>query len=168
MIDRERLKEVLDYDPMSGIFTWKVGKRKVKKGAIAGNKRKDGYVLIKVDYKRYYAHRLAWLYVYGEWPKAEIDHINGDPRDNRIENIRPANRSQNAANIGPQSNNTSGVRGVYKHSYGNSWVAQIQHNGKYIYLGSYKTLQEAKDAYNNASLRLKGEYSYCHRIMETA
>lgn len=161
MITQNRLKKVLHYDPGSGVFTWTADKRKVKPGMVAGNIRKDGYVLIRVDYKRYYAHRLAWLYMYGQWPKEEIDHANGDPSDNRISNIRLANRQQNAANLPVPRNNTSGAKGV--HWKGSSWVAQIQYKSEWIYLGSYKNKEMARAAYESASKVLNGEYSLFSR-----
>jgi len=100
MITQDKLKEILDYNQHTGLFTWK----KIKKysnrsvGDIAGS-LSLGYVVIGIDKKIYKAHRLAWLYVYGEFPKEQLDHINGNKEDNRICNLREANQSQNNFNF---------------------------------------------------------------------
>ena len=86
MITQEELKELLDYNPETGLFTWNVYNN-IKNKTTAGTFN-DGYIQIKIKQKIYQAHRLAWLYVYGEWPKGQIDHINGIRDDNRIENLR--------------------------------------------------------------------------------
>src|SRR4029450_2313606 len=112
----ERLRELLDYDPETGDFTWKVNRRCVRSGSVAGNVNcVDGYCYIGVDARRYHAHRLAWLYIKGAWPNDQIDHINGNKADNRFANLRQATHSQNQANGGRYSNNASGYNGVTLH-----------------------------------------------------
>ena len=98
----ERLREVLAYDPDTGVFTWKARTSpfsRVNVGDVAGNLRRDGYIEICVDGRKHQSHRLAWLYVYGEWPADQIDHINGIRTDNRIANLREANNAENHHNL---------------------------------------------------------------------
>ena len=92
-LTQKRLKELLDYDPKTGIFTWKYANNNRKAGSKAGYKAKDGYIAISIDSKRYLAHRLVWLFVYGHFPKYDIDHINRIRDDNRIENLQKAELS---------------------------------------------------------------------------
>lgn len=108
MLTQERLKEAFDYNEISGEFIWKIkaGSRGVI-GAIAGSKRHDGYIIIRLDKDRYLAHRLAWFYIHGLWPSEFIDHINGNPSDNRIDNLRETSMSENMRNRSKQQNNTS-------------------------------------------------------------
>ena len=110
----------------------------------AGYKDKDyGYLIINVKYRLYKAHRLVWLYVHGRWPK-EIDHINGDRADNRIENLREVTRSQNRRNSKKPSTNTSGHMGVYLNKKkGKPFRAGIWHNNRQIWIGSYNSIEEA-------------------------
>ncbi len=124
----------------------------------AGTKDKDGYLEIKIGQKRYKAHRLAWLYVYGHFPKAQIDHVNGDVADNRIANLREATNSENNCNRGPLSRNRLGLKGVRKH--GNRFQALICKNGKQTLIGSFETKEEANHAYRNAARTLHGDFCY--------
>jgi hypothetical protein len=96
MLNKERLDELLDYSPDSGLFTWKVNRRgKAKSGCIAGSKNGQGYILIKIDGKFYFAHRLAWLVTHGTFPINMIDHIDGNRENNKINNLREATAEQN-------------------------------------------------------------------------
>ena len=148
MLTQERLKELLHYDPETGIFTWLIRTSyRVAVGAAAGSRavHRGGREVIQIslDKKLYLAHRLAWLYVYGHWPSADIDHIDRCSTNNAVSNLRCATRKQNMENTGLQSNNTSGFKGV---SWGKElckWVAHIQHNRKQIHLGSFDTPEEA-------------------------
>ena len=96
MISQEQLKELLSHDPVAGGFRWRVTRGGKRAGSIAGRVRPYGYIHIKIDGKNYYAHQLAWLYVHGEFVP-EINHIDCDPSNNRIANLRPATHSQNLA-----------------------------------------------------------------------
>ena len=96
---QQELKKVLRYDKSIGEFRWAVGiGRRIKKGIIAGCVNKDGYIQIRIARKDYYAHRLAWLYIYGELPKDQIDHINHDRRDNRLVNLQEVTQLENSRN----------------------------------------------------------------------
>src|SRR4051812_4396707 len=113
MITAERLRQVLSYDPETGVFLWKEKiARKVVVGRKAGNIGNFGYIYIRIAGKLYYGHRLAWLYVHGVWPEKGIDHRNGVPDDNRIANLRPANQSENNQNMRLPKHNKSGFMGV--------------------------------------------------------
>jgi len=97
MLTQQRLKEVLVYNPCSGTFRWRKSRLKAKAGKLAGCRRSDGYLLIKIDGRSYRAARLAWFYTYGEWP-TEIDHINRDQTHDSIWNLRNATRIENVRN----------------------------------------------------------------------
>ena len=138
-ITQQRLKELVSYCPTTGAFTGKTGKRA---GKVAGSINKvKGYVYLRADGHRYMAHRLAWLYMYGEFPDGDIDHINRVKHDNSITNLRVVTKSENQRNRPMNKNNTSGATGVYKNS--NKWVAQITLKGVLVVLGSYTTKVEA-------------------------
>lgn len=156
MLTAERLRSLLDYDPATGVFLWRVRRGpSALAGSIAGHIIAGGYRLIGVDGTEYYAHRLAWLYVHGAWPTGHIDHQNVTPGDDRISNLREATRSQNLANRPAQSNNTSGLKGVSFHKGAGRWRATIQHK----YLGLFDTAEEAHAAYRAAASRVFGEFA---------
>ncbi|MNJ58895.1 MULTISPECIES: HNH endonuclease [Pseudomonas] len=159
LLTRERLREQLTYDPETGEFRWAVRKQKVKLGSVAGKVKKSGYVEIRIDLVSYQAHRLAWLYVTGQWPQGDIDHINRSPGDNRFVNLREASRSQNLCNVGALSTSATGVRGVDLHKASGKYRARIRANGKRIELGLFATLEEAKAAYAIARDIHHGEYA---------
>lgn len=153
-IDSEELRRIIEYDPETGILRDKGVRTRGVKGRALGNHDKDGYLLLKVYQVTYKAHRLAWLYVHGEWPKNEIDHINGVKDDNRIANLRDVSQSFNQHNIlEAMKNSKSGVRGVRRLSSG-SWEANIRHQGKRVRLGTFGSINEAGKAYQQARLRL--------------
>ena len=155
----EKLRELLHYDQETGIFTWKVRTAKcVKVGCVAGSPNGLGYLQITVLSRRYKAHRLAWLYVYGSWPTDQIDHINRNRTDNRISNLRDVSHKQNHQNKSKPSNNTSGHPGVYWHRWASKWLAQIKHNQKMIHLGCYDTIEEAIAARKAGELKYWGHH----------
>ena len=145
-LSRERLCELLEVDTENGIFIWRntMG-GKAQKGQQAGSKQKIGYVLIRLDKKDYYAHRLMWLYVYGAIPLLQIDHINRNKEDNRPSNLRLATQKQNSENLFRPKQNTSGFRGVRFEARLKSkpWSACITNNYKQKHLGYYETMEEA-------------------------
>jgi hypothetical protein len=154
-LTQERLKELLHYNPETGIFTNLTQRGKsIKIGGVAGCKDK-GYVRIEIDYKTYQAHRLAWLYAYGEFPEKFIDHMNEIRDDNRIINLRLATRQENYHNIStPNKNNASGFRGVCWHKFSRTWRSQIRVNGKDKYLGDFDTAEQASESYLAAKREL--------------
>lgn len=158
----DRVRECLDYDPPTGIFTWrKRTSNRIRVGGVAGVKAVNGYIYIALDDYRLLAHRVAWFYVYGEWPKEQLDHINRDRADNRLANLRPASMSENACNGILRSTNSSGFRGVSldKRKTKKKWLAQIVKDGKQHCVGYFSSKEEAADAYREAAKRLHGEFS---------
>ena len=150
----ERLRELLHYDPETGIFTWLVHRPPIKAGAIAGG-FVHSYLRIRISGRAYGSHRLAWLYMTGEWPEEDIDHINGVKHDNRIKNLRNVSRLMNTQNQRrAQSHNTSGLLGVSRVESRNKWVATIKFAGKKRHIGYFRTPQEAHDAYIAAKRQL--------------
>ena len=149
MITQKQLKELLDYDPETGLFTWlersldkfkseKIGIRWNTKfsGKITGCLHSSGYKIITINNHPYRSHRLAWLYVYGEIPET-IDHINHDRTDNRIINLRNTCSIGNARNSKLRENNKSGVMGVVWVEKQNKWRVLIYDNRKQIHLGYF-------------------------------
>lgn len=129
-LTQEELRRHIHYNQETGIMTWILPTtHRVHIGRIVGTKS-NGYVLTMLFGKRQYVHRLAWLYVYGKFPKVEIDHINGNKSDNRIINLREANRSQNSMNRGPAIKNISGHKGVVWDKERNKWVVRCGYSGK--------------------------------------
>lgn len=152
-----RLRELLNYDPDTGIFTRRIGVRGFAAGSTVGSLQPTGYVYCNVAGHRCYAHRLAWCYVYGDWPEGELDHINGMRSDNRIANLRLVTRSGNMLNKHrPRADNKSGYLGVVAHK--DRWRADLTVNGAQQYLGLFDTPEEAHAAYVAAKelLSLKG------------
>lgn len=139
-ISHSDLVEKICYESKTGNFFWRSN---YNVGKPLGYVNYDGYIRMYALGRRYYAHRLAWFYVTGEWPKHEIDHINGDRSDNRISNLREATQNENAQNKRKQRNNKSGVTGVSWNKAEKSWVVKISANGKRIYLGRYSNLSDA-------------------------
>jgi len=155
MLTQERLKELLHYCPETGVFTRIARIQSINIGDIAGGVTSYGYWSILIDYKHYQAHRLAWIYVNGMWPKDYIDHINGIKNDNRIINLREANKSQNGQNKKKAHKNTStGLLGASFHKITGKYASQIKVNGKSKHLGLFKTPQDAHQAYLTAKRQL--------------
>lgn len=161
----KRLKSLLHYDPSTGDFTWLVNRAgNAKAGTKAGHKKRTSHITIMVDGKAYFAHRLAWLYMKGEWSSCAIDHINQNSYDNRFLNLREASVEQNNCNIAKNKLNTSGYKGVYWKKSSSKWVAQIRKMKKHYHLGYYNNVHDAAQAYNYAAYRLHGEFaSYNNR-----
>lgn len=160
MLTAERVREVLDYDPETGVFTWRQPQGRAQKGSVAGAEHNRGYWRVSVFGKYYLSHRLAWLYVHGEWPSPEIDHINGDPRDNRLANLRLATRSQNLANKKRSSKNTSGFKGVDRVVSRGKWRARIKVDGTDLHLGLFSARADAVAARAAAEAKYFGEFAY--------
>ena len=157
-LTQERLKELLDYDPLTGIFSSRaprVGRPKSNKTKSLGCCNKHGYQVIGVGGKRYSAHRLAWLFVYGRWPSCQIDHRNMDRCDNRLSNLREATPSENAAH--GKARRGKAFKGAYR--LRNIWRSAITKNGKQFHLGVFDTEKEAHSAYISAARQMHGEFA---------
>lgn len=157
MITIERLKEALYYNHETGLWNWLVDTRRKKKGDIAGGMTSAGYIQIQIDGERYLAHRLAWFYMTGKWPKSLVDHEDMKPINNVWTNLREATHSQNKANRTRQKNNVSGLKGVTFHQ--GKWRSAIYVDGQQIYLGSFETKQEAAKSYQTAAVTLFGDFA---------
>lgn len=138
---------------------WRVNRGNNKLiGKPAGNFRKDGYCVTRINKIPYLNHRLIWLYVYGEFPSKFIDHIDGNPSNNRLDNLREANNTENNWNKKMQSNNTSGYKGVDWNKNMAKWRAKASVDGKSVHLGYYSTPEEAAIAYQNFTLHLHADF----------
>ncbi len=160
-LDAEYVRRIFDYSPETGIFIWRECDKKhpYNLGRPAGSVGSTGHMKIKIGGRHYLAHRLAWLYVYGVWPTAEIDHINLIADDNRLCNLREATRSQNAANLRRHKDGTSGYKGVSYRAHRGTYEARIRKNGKLKSLGHYKTGKEANEVYLKAAQAAFGEFA---------
>jgi len=157
-LTQSRLKEILHYEPRTGIFTWlSVLCNRVKAGDRAGSLHANGYMYIGVDNKSYRAHRLAWFYQTGEWPTDDIDHIDMCRDNNCWSNLREATRSQNLANSTAQRNNRLGIKGVCRHQ--GRYRSYISKGRKKIHLGMFDTPEDAHAAYCEAAERLHGAFA---------
>lgn len=158
MITQDRLKEVLNYDPETGLFTWRVNiQSRARIGAIAGcNSR--AYRVIRIDGRSYEAHRLAWLYMTGNFPKVLIDHINMDGMDNRFFNLREADKSSNALNKPAQRNNKLGIKGVCWVKSNKKYLASTRVRGV-TYREHFDTIEEATAAYKKMQEKYHGAFA---------
>jgi len=147
MITLDILKKNLSYDKSTGLFTWLISSNgRIKVGDIAGTLTKKGYIHIGLSGKIHKAHRLAWLYVYGEIPTNTIDHIDGNQLNNKIKNLRNVTHSQNLKNTKMYKHNTSGFCGVYWKEQNKKWLASINSEGSFKYLGLFDNLSDAVKA----------------------
>jgi hypothetical protein len=161
-LSAERLREILHYDPETGVWTWRMRASRfsrVRIGALAGCLNGGGYWQIAVDGCVYLAHRLAWLYTKGEWPASDLDHEDLDRSANRWDNLRLATKSQNAANTRARSNNKSGLKGASRYNRNGKWQSGIVVGGKRIFLGLFDTAEEAHVAYVAAAEKFSGEFA---------
>lgn len=156
ILEAARLRECIHYDPETGAFTRKVRlAHRHQVGDDATHPMSNGYMRVAIDSQRYLAHRIAWLYVHGEWPKNHIDHINGNRADNRLANLRDVSRSINQQNRRkPDSDNQSGLLGAHYHGQNRNWVARVRVNGRAKHIGSFPTPELAHEAYVEAKRRL--------------
>ncbi len=160
MLTHARLLAALAYDPTTGEFRWRLDQRRARAGALAGCiDKSSGYVRIQIDRRYYYAHRLAWFYVHGEWPAGEVDHREHSRADNRIAMLRPATRVQNGSNLPRKRNNTSGVPGVSWSARDKRWCAYINPNGRKVNLGSHVDFLDAVSARKRAEAQHFGEFA---------
>jgi hypothetical protein len=157
-----RILKILKYDPETGLFYWRERGGKFKRcliGAVAGTTNSQGYRCITINGKHYRAHRLAFKVSFGRDPKAMVDHINGNPSDDRLCNLREATHYQNAQNAVAKKINTSGYKGVSWSKHHNKWRGSILANRKTISLGYFDAPERAYRAYCAAAKRLHGEFA---------
>lgn len=147
-ITKEYVLSILDYDQITGLFTW----RKWNKPAGSDMKTNCGktYWRIGIMRNQCLAHRLAWLYVHGNWPDGEVDHIDGNGMNNAISNLRVVPPSVNMKNLRRSKRNMSGVTGISWDKGIRKWIAMISNGGKRIYLGCSSDFEEACDLRRNA------------------
>lgn len=156
MLTQERLKELLSYDPLTGVFLWRVNRGPARAGKRAGCVSPIGYRSIRPDGKLYWEHRLAWFYMTGSWPDEEIDHRDLNRANNIWTNLRPSTSSQNKANRKPQGKYP---KGVSLHRQSGLFKAGAQKNGHPIHLGYFKTPELAHEAYCAAATKIHGEFA---------
>lgn len=155
-----RLRELLDYNPKTGVFTCRVRRGGLANpGAIAGEITNHGYRRITLDGKKYLGSHLAWFWTKGRWPKKQLDHKNGDRLDDRFSNLRQANPSQNGANSRTKKNNAFGLKGVGLDSRSGRFRARIYVNYHDIHLGLHDTAEAAHAAYLTAARKHFGAFA---------
>lgn len=164
----ERLRQLFTYDPQTGLFSRLMAPRPqaahyvgqpvgyIKPGPVSAG---GGYLMVSADGGSYRAHRLAWLYMTGEWPEADVDHRDRDRQNNRWANLRAATRSQNIHNMGMRERNTSGRKGAIWDAHRGKWQARITINGKHAFLGRFETRDAAGDAYDAAAEKHFGDFA---------
>jgi hypothetical protein len=163
-MDLARLTELLHYTPETGVFTWKVSAGKGAVGKIAGHARGSAHaphyktIEIGINGRNYRAHRLAWLWIHGVLPESEIDHIDGDGTNNRIDNLRLATHKQNSENIKLRADNRSGRRGVSFHPASGMWRARVSHHGREL-CSYHKSPEDAAMAADAARKELFSHYT---------
>ena len=154
ILTQEILKQCLDYNKETGEFFWLITTNRKKAGTRAGTQRVDGYRKIQVKKQLYFEHRLAWLYVYGNFPENVIDHIDGNPSNNAIENLRDVTVAVNSQNrLKPHTRNKLNLLGVTK-TLGGKFNAKICHDGKRIHLGNFQTKEDAFKSYQQTQKTL--------------
>jgi hypothetical protein len=159
----DRVREVLDYNFETGQFTWRVKRTRVRVGDTAGY-FDNGYRKIRIDGANYHASRLAFLWMTGKFPQGEVDHIDHNTKNNCWSNLRKATRQENQRNRTVRDDSSTGFKGVrfQRSAHGNQcgyYVATIGVNGKRLYLGSFKTAEEASEAYRKAAAEHHGEFA---------
>lgn len=163
MLTQQRLRELVDYNPETGVFLWRSNTSKYpaqslkREGKLATSVNGTGYNQLYLDGEKFYASRLAWLYMTGEWPDHYIDHENQTRADDRWVNLREATPSNNSTNKKLLSSNTSGCRGVWKQN--GRWCVRITVRGVVHYLGSFVEFDDAVAAREEAAIRLHGQFA---------
>lgn len=161
------VRAILDYEPETGLFKWKYraerpkewNTRRAGKPAGGRNGPDSPVMVIRIDDNLYCLHRLAWLYMTGEWPKGEIDHINGNPTDNRFKNLRDTTHSQNMQNRSTPSNNSSGFVGVRYRAHHKKWEARVYRDKICVWHAYFASAQEAANARNIALEEVHGDFA---------
>ena len=160
MLTQDRLKELVSYDPLTGVFTRKVRtSNSTKIGEVVGGLMRNGYVRTKLDNKTYLLHRLVYFYMTGGWPNV-IDHINGIKKDNMWANLRSCTQQQNTFNKKISSNNTSGFKGVGWSKSTKKWIVRVVGHKPTRYVGYFDSLEEAVIAAKRVQAEVHGVYAY--------
>lgn len=159
MLTAERARELLSYDPESGVLSWRVSRGCVKAGAPAIGLMGDGYISLGIDGHSFLAHRVIYLMVTGNHPADQIDHRDLDRTNNRWANLRPATFSNNMVNKGIFPTNTSGFKGVDWYPKYQKWRARVSKDGKLIFLGYFDSALAAYEKYCEAARAYHGEFA---------
>jgi hypothetical protein len=160
IITQKDLVDLLDYNKDTGVFMWRKQRRGIKTGVPLGTCNGFGYLRITVLGKSFYAHRLAWMYVHGQWPVGQIDHINGNKTDNSIKNLRDVSLQANLQNkVKAQANSESRILGVSWHKKAKKWQAHICVYKQRKYLGLFENIEDAEKAYQKEKQRIDYERS---------
>lgn len=153
-----RLRELLHYNPETGVFTWRVKRKGVRADKIAGCINSEGYRVICLDGKLYLGQRLAWYYIYGEWPVNLVDHSSRDRANNSKSNLSDVTPSENNLNTKLSSNNKTGVKGVCWDKRKQLWLVQIQYKRVHKFIGYFKQFEDAVSARRQAEVTHFGEF----------
>lgn len=162
-MEASEVRDLFNYNPETGVLTWRVTVSAHKAGSVAGTKTTRGYICVRYDGKYYLAHRLAVAWMTGQWPKAQTDHVDRDTTNNKWRNLREATASENAANRKVAATNKLGLKGVirrngaqFRHA---PFEAYLRKDGVKYYLGRFLTAEEAHKAYIDAAAEHHGQYS---------
>lgn len=162
-VTQDELRKLFFYDPENGQFIRRVTRRTARAGTVAGTvwTGRDGrkYRQIFINGRVYLEHRLAWLYIFGKWPRHFIDHIDTDGLNNRLCNLREATHAENKRNTKAPASNTSGFKGVTWHRQRSKWQAKIKVNGRTKHLGLFETPEAAHAAYSKAAKSHYGQFA---------
>ena len=165
MLTASHLREILEYDAVTGVFNWRRRSDRSNSwntryaGTVASGLAGAGYSTLSICKRPYYQHRLAFLYMTGSWPSAQVDHIDRDKRNNAWSNLRPASQSENCRNTGPNSRSQLGIKGVSYLARTKRFSAKIFISGKNKHLGYFATAVEAQDAYLTRATELFGPFA---------
>lgn len=159
ILRHDRLLELVDYNPDTGIFTNKISRSNCSPaGKILGTVNNSGHFIMQIDGVLYLAHRLAWFYCFKEWPINILDHKDRDPSNNSLDNLRECTKVTNSFNSDKRITNTTGIKGAFFDKRRNKYYSQIVVNGKKTWLGYFNTVNEAGTAYLVAAKQLHGEF----------
>lgn len=159
ILTAETVRAWFEYDAERGILRPRTYRKDAPERPPLGFLNRGGYRVWRHNGTLHQVHRVIWLFVHGRWPEGQIDHINGDKRDNRIANLRLATAQQNRANVSAQTNGTSGFKGVSWCKGDQRWHARIMADGKRYFLGGYITAEEAARAYDDRAIALHGSFA---------
>lgn len=158
MITQQRIRELFSYSPETGLLTRNITlSNNAKAGSVVSCRNAAGYIVTSIDGRLYYAHRIIWMHVHGEWPSCGIDHANMLRSDNRLLNLRLATQSQNMGNIRGWA--SSGHKSVYLNKSSGRWYARIQHNGKTIHIGTFSKKEDAISAVRIVTKSVRGAFA---------